>query len=108
MRSKLANRSRSEAIRAKVRSRSASDQLGARAHEPDVDRHRALGRLAEVEALPEVDPEVEHRLELVDALDALGHDLAAELVRAVDERVDEPPPGGRVLDPGGQRVVDLG
>src|SRR4051812_41391400 len=39
-------------------------QLCARAYEAGVDRHRLLGRLTEVEALPEVDPEVGHRLEL--------------------------------------------
>ena len=63
--------------------------------------------VAEVEALPEVDAEIGHRLELVDALDALGDDLAAVLVGAVDQRGHEPAARGRVLDAGGQRVVDL-
>src|SRR5687768_7100016 len=84
-----------------------SDELWPRPHEPGVDRHRALGRVAEVEALPEVDAEVAHRLELADALDPLGDDPRLALVRALDERGDEPAAAGRVLDPGGQLVVDL-
>ena len=68
----------------------ASDQLGPSAHEPGIDRHRALGRLTEVEALAEVDVEVAHRLELADPLDPLGDYLRLALVRALDERGDEP------------------
>ena len=66
---------------------------GGGADEAGVDRHRLLGRLAEVEALAEVDAELGHRAELVDALDALGDDLGAELVRAVDQRL-RPARGG--------------
>ena len=62
------------------------DELGPRADQPRVDRHRPLGRLAEVEALAEVDAEVAHGLELADALDALGDDARLALVRALDER----------------------
>src|SRR5919112_6277977 len=85
-----------------------SDELRAGADEPGIDRHRPLGRLAEVEALAEVDGEVAHRLELADALDALGHDARLALVRALDERSHEAAAAGRVLDPGRELVVDLG
>ena len=51
-------------------------------------------RLAEVEALPEVHAELGHGAELVHALDALGDDLGAEFVGAVDERLDEAQAGG--------------
>src|SRR3954469_24524681 len=75
--------------------------------ESRIDGHRASGRLAEVVALAEVDAELAHRLELVDALDALGHDLAFVLVGELDERGDQRAAAGRVLDAGGQRAVDL-
>src|SRR3954451_3783317 len=80
--------------------RSLSDEAG-------VDGHRARGGLAEVVALAEVHAELAHRLELVDALDALGHDLAFVLVGELDERGDQRAAAGRVLDAGGQRAVDL-
>src|SRR5829696_9659646 len=51
--------------------RGGSDQLLARPDQPRIDRHGALGRVTEVEALAEVDAEVAHDLELVHALDAL-------------------------------------
>src|SRR4051794_13312136 len=83
------------------------DQLGALAQEARVDRHRLGGRLAEVEALAEVDPELPHGLELVDPLDALGDDAALLLVGDLDERRDQPPPRWGVLYAGGHRAVDL-
>src|SRR4051812_42865201 len=100
MRSKLAKRSRSDIPRTLPPGGGSRrlDQLGAAPYEARVDRHRLCGRLPEVEALAEVDAELAHRLELVDALDALGDDAAALLVGDLDERGDEPPAGGRVLD----------
>ena len=74
--SRSARRWRSRATGA-PRAEAALDELGARADEPRVDRHRPLGRLAEVEALAEVDAEVAHRLELADPLDPLGDDPRA-------------------------------
>src|SRR6185437_11438824 len=58
--------------RAGQRAFSSSDELAAALEQTAVDGHRALGRMAEVVALPEVDAEVDHRLVLVDALDPLG------------------------------------
>src|SRR4051794_4315168 len=104
MRSKLAKRSRSgtsETLPPTPRRAVPLDELGALAHEARVDRHRLGRRLAEVEALAEVDAELAHRLELVDALDALGDHAAVLLVRALDECGDEPAARRRVLDAGG-------
>ena len=105
MRSKLAKRSRSDTSgdasaaqtsSARRRTRRGSTAIG------------LLGRLPEVEALAEVDAELAHRLELVDALDALGDDAAALLVG--DTRRARRRAGGGaggVLDAGGHRAVDL-
>src|SRR5688500_4612644 len=102
MRSKLANRSRLEGDTPPyITSPPGSDQFCPLAHEARVDRHRLLGGLAEVEALAEVDVELAHRLELVDALDALGDHAAAVLVRALDEGGHQAAAGRRVLDAGG-------
>src|SRR5215210_385832 len=101
MRSKLANRSRSGTPQG-YPPPGGSDELCARPHEAGVDRHRLLGRLTEVEALAQVDPQVGHGLELVHALDALGDDLAAVLVGAVHQGRHEAAAGRRVLDARGQ------
>jgi hypothetical protein len=63
--------------------------------------------VTEVVALAEVDAELAHRLELVDALDALGHDLALVLVGVLDESGDKRAAARRVLDAGSQRAVDF-
>src|SRR3954468_6225940 len=109
MRSKLAKRSRSDTRQTLPRSGVAGrlDQFSALAHEARIDRHRLGGRLPEVEALAEVDAELAHGLELVDALDPLGDHAAVLLVGDFDERGHEPPPRGGVLYARGHRAVDL-
>src|SRR5204863_9481064 len=78
--------------------------LDAFGEQPRVDGHRPLGRLAEVEALAEIDAEVEHRLVLVDALDPLSDDLGALLVGELDHRGDQLAARVGALDALGERV----
>src|SRR5213078_5362234 len=72
---------------------------GGACHEACVHRQHLLGRLPEVEALAEVDPERLHLLELEVALDADRDHAAVELVGELDEGGDQRVPRGRGVEP---------
>ena len=120
MRSKFAKRSRSLAMRRRyiayaaargavaARRRASADAAAARRTSARVDREHLLGRLAEEEALAEVDAELLDVLELGVALDADRDDAAAELVGDLDERADEAAAGRRGLDALAQAARELG